>query len=199
MRTTVTVILLVFVVASVVYTAIGERGSTNDSAGESRVAQASASETVHDSADEGAEAHKVAEQIEGGVASANAPRNDVAAPQDPAVGPRSVIAYYFHRTQRCKTCLTMEAYARDALQAGLQGAVESGELEWRAVNVEEPEHEHFVKEYDLYASALVMLELEGDEVKRSKNLEQIWSLVGDESKFKTYVRDEALAYIEDAP
>ena len=26
-----------------------------------------------------------------------------------------LIAYYFHRTQRCRTCLTIEAYAVDAL------------------------------------------------------------------------------------
>ena len=56
-----------------------------------------------------------------------------------------------------------------------------------------------MKEHDLYASALVMVEMEGSEVKRSKNLEQIWDLVGDETKFKTYVRDEALAYLEDTP
>ena len=119
-----------------------------------------------------------------------------------AAGARSnhkVVAYYFHRTQRCHTCLTMEAYAEQALKDGLSDALDSGELEWRAVNVEESEHEHFVKEYELYASALVMVETEGGQAQRWKKLEQIWDLVGDESEFKSFVRDEAQAYLEDTP
>jgi len=93
----------------------------------------------------------------------------------------------------------MEAYARAALEEGLSDALQSGELQFRSVNVEESANEHFVNEYELYTSALVMVEMEGTAVKRSKKLEQIWDLVGDERKFKTFVRDEALAYLEDAP
>jgi len=108
-----------------------------------------------------------------------------------------LIAYYFHRTQRCRTCLAMEAYAEAGLRDGLPDAFESGELEWRAVNVEEPENEHFVEEYGLTASALVMVLLENGEQKQSKNLQRVWELVRDEWGFKDYVRDEALTYLED--
>jgi len=110
-----------------------------------------------------------------------------------------VIAYYFHRTQRCHTCLTMEAYAEQALKEGLSDALESGELEWRAVNVEEAEHEHFVKEYELFASALVIVETDGGQEKQSKKLEQIWDLVSDELKFKAFIQNEVQAYLEAAP
>jgi len=199
MKGTVTVILLVFVAASVVYMAVGQRGEGNAAPTTAEVTQTSASEPAQNSAEDDAQIQEVAEHDEGDVAAANAPAEDAVKPQEPTKAPRTVVAYYFHRTQRCKTCLTMEAYAEDALREGLPAAVESGELEWHAVNVEEPQHEHFVKEYDLYASALVVVEMEGNEVKRSKNLEQIWDLVGDETKFKTYVRDEALAYLEEAP
>ncbi len=51
-----------------------------------------------------------------------------------------LIAYYFHRTQRCRTCLTMEAYAKDALREGLSDAFESGEVEWRANLLDPPEN-----------------------------------------------------------
>ncbi len=119
--------------------------------------------------------------------------------QEEAMPGRKVIAFYFHRTQRCHTCLTMEAYAEQALKDGFSEALESGVVEWRAVNVEEPEHEHFVKEYELYSSELVMVETEGGQVTRSKKLKQIWDLVGDERKFKTFVRDEAQVYLEASP
>ena len=90
----------------------------------------------------------------------------------------------------------MEAYAEAGLRDGFPDAFESGELEWRAVNVEEPENEHFVEEYGLTASALVMVLLENDEQKQWKDLGRVWELVGDEWEFKEYVRDEAMAYLE---
>ena len=125
-----------------------------------------------------------------------APEESANAPGEAAGPQHKLIAYYFHRTQRCGTCLNMEAYAEEALREGLADAFESGEVEWRAVNVEEPENEHFVGEYELTSSALVMVLLENGEQKQSKNLERVWELVGDEQGFKDYVRNEALAYME---
>ena len=90
----------------------------------------------------------------------------------------------------------MEAYAEDALREGLPDAFESGELEWQAVNVEDPQHEHFVEEYELTASALVMVLLENGKQKQWKDLGRVWELVGDEWEFKEYVLDEAMAYRE---
>jgi hypothetical protein len=41
-----------------------------------------------------------------------------------------------------------------------------------------------------------MVRLENDEPKEWKNLEQVWSLVRDEGKFKEYVEREAQNYLE---
>lgn len=199
MKGLVTVILLVFVAVSVVYMTVGQRDEGSVAPTKAELAQASAPETAQSTADNDAEIPEVTEHDEGTASAANSSSTTAAKSQELKKVSRTVVAYYFHRTQRCHTCLTMEAYAEDALRQGLPDALESGTLQWRAVNVEVPQHEHFVNEYNLYASALVMVEMEGNEVKRSKNLEQIWDLVGDGSKFKTYVRDEALAYLEDAP
>jgi hypothetical protein len=199
MKGTVTVILLVFVAASVVYMAFGDRGDVNRAATQAEVAQSPVLKTVRTTTGNSAVNQHMPGRVQDQPAAAEAPSEVGVTLQESTEVPRTVIAYYFHRTQRCKTCLTMEAYAQDALQEALSDALESGELEWRAVNVEKRQYEHFVEEYDLYASALVMVEMAGDEVKRSKNLERIWDLVGDESKFKAFVRDEALAYLKDVP
>ena len=107
-----------------------------------------------------------------------------------------VIAYYFHRTQRCHTCLTIQAYAEQALREAFPKALERGELEWRAVNVEEPANEHFVAEYQLASSALVLVDTWNGEQKQWLNLEQVWDLVDDEPEFKFYVESEALTFLE---
>ena len=108
----------------------------------------------------------------------------------------TLIAYYFHRTQRCRKCLTIEAYAAEALQDAFSQALQTGELEWRVLNVEEPANEHFVEDYQLTSGALVLVDTQNGEQIEWRKLERVWKLVGDELKFKAYVEAEALAFLE---
>jgi hypothetical protein len=108
---------------------------------------------------------------------------------------RKLIAYYFHRQARCRTCLAMEAYAREALEGAFPDALQSGELEWRAVNLDRPENEHFVREYNLTSSALVLANWEQGQRRDWRDLKEIWHLVRDEGAFKAYVEAEASAYL----
>ena len=113
-------------------------------------------------------------------------------------GPK-LVAYYFHRTQRCRTCLAMEGYAEEALTDAFPEELESGQLEWHGVNIEEPANEHFVLDYQLTSSALVMVYFDNGEQKEWKNLDRVWDLVGDKMEYQAYVEGEALAYLEFGP
>ncbi|MHC4695213.1 MAG: nitrophenyl compound nitroreductase subunit ArsF family protein [Planctomycetota bacterium] len=106
-----------------------------------------------------------------------------------------LIAYYFHRTQRCRKCLTIEAYAEEALKDAFPNALKTGELEWHALNVEEPANEHFVRDYQLTFGALVLVDTQNGEQKEWRNLERVWQLVGNELNFKAYVEAEAMAFL----
>lgn len=108
-----------------------------------------------------------------------------------------LIAYYFHRTKRCRTCLTIEALAHEALVEGFPDAIERGELEWRTANLDEPVNEHFVEEYAITGSTVVLVEMRDGKVQGGRNLARVWDLVGDEMKFKVYVEAEALVYLEE--
>lgn len=122
------------------------------------------------------------------------------AAQPPAEADRlpahKLIAYYFHRTQRCHKCLTMEAYAEAALKEAFPQALASGELEWYALNVEEPANERFVEDYQLTSSALVLVDTWDGQQTEWRDLARVWELVGDELKFKAYVEGEALTLLE---
>jgi len=171
-KTIVSTVLLLFVAASVAYLVVNESRSQPEA--DQAVQNAGATQTTSQQA--------VAESA-------------VIADQTKETGPK-LIAYYFHRTQRCRTCLTMEAYAEEALREGLPDVIESGELEWHAVNTEEPANEHFVQDYEITSSSLVMVYLENGEQKEWKNLDEVWDLVGDKQEFQAYVENEALAYLE---
>ncbi len=186
-KNVVSVVLLLFVAASVVYLVAG--GSLSRSDQEQAGSPDTVAEPTLTQATVGPASRTAQEQVE----STDEPVQVVEKPTEPQ---HKLVAYYFHRTQRCRTCLTMEAYAENSLKDGLADAFDSGELEWQAVNVEAPQHEHFVEEYGLTASALVMVLLENGEQKQWKDLGRVWELVGDEWEFKEYVRDEAMTYLE---
>jgi hypothetical protein len=106
----------------------------------------------------------------------------------------ALVAYYFHGTSRCSTCLKMEKYAREAIEESFGGDARSGRVQWHAVNYDEPVNEHFVKQYELFASALVLASSQAD-VQRWQKLERIWDLVGDEPAFKAYVIEQVTSML----
>ncbi len=140
--------------------------------------------------------------------SADAPGAVAPAPKDVTTAPgqkdkvdsavsHKVIAYYFHRTARCKKCLTIEEYAREALIDAFPEAVESGRLEWHAIDIEQPEHEHFAMDYELVSSSLVLVNIVDGKQTDWRLLGDVWDLVNDKLRFQAYVEGKALLYLEE--
>lgn len=107
-----------------------------------------------------------------------------------ATADAKVIAYYFHRTMRCPTCLSIEQQAREAVETAYSEELNSGKLEWHAVNIEEEGNEHFESDFALSSSSLVLVQMDGDDVAAWKNLERVWELVEDPLGFQEYVWNE---------
>jgi len=101
-----------------------------------------------------------------------------------------VIAYYFHGTFRCSTCRTIEEYSHDAIQTYFAKELGNRRLEFRPVNVEEPENKHFIQDYQLVTRSLVLSLVSDGKEKKWKNLPDVWKLVRDKDKFFQYVKDE---------
>ncbi|UCF81644.1 MAG: hypothetical protein JSV08_04315 [Acidobacteriota bacterium] len=114
---------------------------------------------------------------------------------DASETPSTVIAYYFHGTRRCKTCLTIEAYADESLKAGFPQELETGRLTWRALNVEEPENEHFVRDFELATRSVVLVEVKNGKTEKWKSLDKVWKLVGDKEAFVAYIQKETADYL----
>ena len=101
-----------------------------------------------------------------------------------------LIAYYFHGTFRCTTCRTIEQYSHDAIQTYFAKELGNGRLEFRPVNVEEPENKHFIQDYQLVTRSLVLSLVSDGKETKWKNLPDVWKLVRDKDKFFQYVKDE---------
>ena len=108
-----------------------------------------------------------------------------------------IVAYYFHSTRRCVTCKKIEAYSREAIESKFDKELESGLLEFKPINFDEEENEHFIKDYALYTKSLVICDYKKGKQIKWKNLEKIWELVNDKEDFLKYVQDEISNYLDE--
>jgi hypothetical protein len=106
-----------------------------------------------------------------------------------------VVAYYFHGTARCVTCRDIESYTKEAIETGFPEAIKTERLEFRAVNVDEPQNEHFVQNYQLSASSVVVARFTNGEQADWKNLQLVWELVPDHDAFMVYVQEEIKSFL----
>ncbi len=106
------------------------------------------------------------------------------------------IVYYFHGSFRCYTCTNMEKYSKEAVEVNFKDAVASGKLEFKTVNVDKRENEHFVKDYSLYTKTLIISMVEGNKEVKYKNLDKIWQLAGDKQRFVDYVVDQIKEFMK---
>lgn len=112
--------------------------------------------------------------------------------------PAPVVAYYFHGSLRCQTCLAIESLARYGITTDLAADIDSGQLAWLAVNVDVPANEHFSSEFALEGPALVIARYAQGEVQEWTRLEQVWDLHGDVPAFGAYVLGAVEKYLEAA-
>ena len=108
-----------------------------------------------------------------------------------------VIAYYFHGTFRCSTCRTIEEYSHEAIQTYFAKELGNGGLEFRPVNVDEPENKHFIQDYQLVTRSLVLSLVSDGKEKKWKNLPEVWKLVRDKERFFQYVKDEVAIFLKE--
>ena len=100
-----------------------------------------------------------------------------------------VIAYYFHATQRCPTCLKIEKYAHTAVDSFFTERIKEGKLEFRSLNTDEPAYDHFTKDYQLVSQSLVLVRYKDGVQQKWENMGEVWTLVGDQDQFFAYVKD----------
>jgi hypothetical protein len=93
------------------------------------------------------------------------------------------IAYYFHPTARCESCINLENYIKELIELKYS---DKG-FSFKEVNIEQKENEHYRKDYELQFSSVIIENLEN---KKWKNLDSIWSFTNDKDKFIKYSESE---------
>jgi hypothetical protein len=103
-----------------------------------------------------------------------------------------VVAYYFHGNTRCPTCQSIERYAQEAVALGFPTELNDGRIEWRVVNYDLPENEHFKKDYEMVAPSVVLARRG---TQPFENLAEVWTLVQDKNAFTNYVQTQLRVFL----
>jgi len=124
-KTIITIVLLVFVVASIGYLITKELRA---------LAQATSAEANLPEVEPNQE-----------------PSSEVVVtPNAPPEVSQKVIVYYFHGDFRCATCRKFETFSDEALREAFSDELEDGRVKWQVVNVDKPGNKHFVTDYQLH-------------------------------------------------
>ena len=105
-----------------------------------------------------------------------------------------IVVYYFYTTRRCMSCKKIEAFTAEAVKTTFAKELANGSIQWKTFNVDEPQHKHYLKDYELFTKSVIVSEIKGGKETRWKNLEDVWELLGDPGKFQQYVVKEIEAY-----
>ncbi len=109
--------------------------------------------------------------------------------------PDSVVVYYFHGNRRCRTCVGIEHAIQTTVGERFTSEIASGELVFREVNIDEPANAHFIKEFELSSSSMVVVARSGETTVKWENCTQIWPLARDPAGLSSYAEGQIRSYL----
>ncbi|MFH1854524.1 MAG: nitrophenyl compound nitroreductase subunit ArsF family protein [Candidatus Omnitrophota bacterium] len=103
--------------------------------------------------------------------------------------------YYFHGASRCANCYKIEEYTKEAAEKFFEKELVSGRLVYMAINIDEKENSHFIKDYQLCSKSVVLSMVKGGKEVEYKELEKIWGYIGDKERFLNYIKEEVNEFL----
>ncbi len=107
-----------------------------------------------------------------------------------------VVAMYFHRTQRCPTCIKIGNYSEEAIKKGFAKQIKEGTVEFHLVDFQSKKHAALAKGYKIGEPTLIIAKIKDNKVKEYKNLKDVWVKVREKPQFVKYVHDNVEAYLK---
>jgi len=90
---------------------------------------------------------------------------------------------YFHAAHRCTTCRNIENFSHEALTP----EIEAGGIAWQTADYTSDANSALVKQFKVYASTVVLVEVQDGKVIRWKNLEEVWNHTNNQSDFTAFI------------
>ncbi len=112
----------------------------------------------------------------------------------PDAVPDKVLVYYFHGDRRCRTCMGIQSTIVKTIQERFAAESAAGTLAFQEINYEAPGNEHFVKDFDLSFSTMVVTARKGQALVKWENT-KVWDYAHDEQGLADYTEKQIRAYL----
>lgn len=119
---------------------------------------------------------------------------DTAKDRKADVPKQRVVVMYFHRTQRCPTCLKMGSYTEEAVKKGFAKEIKAGKVSFHYIDFQDEKNDAFTRAYKVEGPTLIVARANGKKVSEYKNLDDIWTKVREKEEFLKYVQDNVKEY-----
>ena len=110
-----------------------------------------------------------------------------------------VVVMYFHRTQRCPTCLKMGSYSEEAVKKGFVKEVKDRTVEFHYIDFQDKMNASLTKAYRVTSPALMVAKVEKNKVVKVNDLREIWTKVRDKKAFLKYVQSSVTSLQKPLP
>jgi len=128
---------------------------------------------------------------------ADSPKPAAPATNATNVPSQQIIAYYFHGTVRCETCLKIEQQAKAVIKRQFKPELDAQRLVFKPLNYDLPDNAHFLLDYKLPCPSLVLVRQKAGKDEQRKLLGDTWQLVEDPVKFNAYIQTEVNKFLHD--
>lgn len=105
-------------------------------------------------------------------------------------GTNVVTVYFIHGRAKCPTCDLMLEHTRAALDESFGDEIHAGRIRLVTVDVEKPGNEHFMTDFNLFTTSVVLEGQNPGGPKKWVNLAKAWELAEEKEAFKAYFIDE---------
>jgi hypothetical protein len=104
-------------------------------------------------------------------------------------GKVSLIVYYFHATARCKECINIENFTKEIVESEFTKEKKTVKMTFRSLNIEDSANEHYIKDFKLDVSTVILSKLINNKQVSWRNLDHVWKYADDKPLFLKYVKE----------
>jgi hypothetical protein len=88
-----------------------------------------------------------------------------------------LVVINFHGANRCNACREIGTETHEFLEKNFASDLQSGRMTWHVINFDEPAYHHYVKDYGLVTSTIVVVRREHGHDAAWRRLDAVWDHV----------------------
>ncbi len=104
-----------------------------------------------------------------------------------------IVVVNFHPATRCNACREIGTEAQAVVEGGFGAELKSGAMHWRVINFEVYANKHFIKDYGLTTSTIVVVRRKDGRDVEWRRLDAVWDHLFEGPAMRAYLQEQITA------